>query len=108
MIWSESYSADSVDEDIDIIYSREYLIGVRDNFIEENGDLLIKEIKIDGIRKTNRNIILKEAGILEGDRLTTFDPHRFVNRLNEKNIFSEINISYTKENEFSTDVSSRF
>jgi len=99
MIRNESYSADSVDEDLDVIYSREYLIGVRDNFIEENGDLLIKEIKIEGIRKTDRTIILKEAGILEGDRLSEFDPHRFVNRLKKKNIFSEIKIYYTKEDD---------
>ena len=99
MIRSESYSADSVDEDLDIIYSREYLIWVRDNFIEENGDLLIKEIKIDGIRKTNRNLILKEVGVVEGDSLSEFDPHRFVNRLKKKNLFSDVNISYTKEDD---------
>jgi len=100
MIHTESYSADTGAEDLDITYSREYLISSRDDFIEMHGDLPIKEIKIDGIKKTNRSIILKEAGVSEGDRLSAFDPYRYVNRLNKKNLFSEIRISYIKEDDF--------
>ena len=97
---SRAYSAASTDsEDFDIHYSREYLISGRDNFIEEYGDIPIKEIKIEGVKRTNRSLILKDAGVLKGDMLTAFDPHRFVNRLKKRNLFSEIKISYTKEND---------
>ncbi|MCL1865600.1 MAG: hypothetical protein FWF73_07295 [Spirochaetes bacterium] len=100
MIQSSSFSMDTIDgEDLDINYSREFLIAVRDIFIEENGDLPIKKIKVEGISKTNRDIILKEAGVIEGDNLAAFDPHRFVNRLKKKNLFSEIKIYYTKEDD---------
>ena len=100
IIQSRLYSAASTaSEDFDINYSREYLISVRDNFIEENGNLLIKEINIEGIKRTNRNLILKEAGILQGKMLSAFDPHRFVNRLKKRNLFSEIKISYSREND---------
>ena len=42
MIYTESYSADTGAEDLDITYSREYLISSRDDFIEMHGDLPIK------------------------------------------------------------------
>ena len=100
MMQSKSYSdVDSDIEDLDISYSPEYLISVRDKFIEENGDLPIIEMKIEGIKKTSRDLVLKDAGFLAGDKLSAFDPHRFATRLKKRNIFSEIKISYTKEND---------
>ena len=100
MMQSKSYSdVDSSAEDLDISFSPEYLISVRDKFIEENGNLPIREIKIEGIKKTSTELIIKDAGILAGDSLAEFDPHRFVTRLKKRNIFSEIKIFYTRDND---------
>jgi hypothetical protein len=89
-------SALSEEELTNMKYDREFLIDKRDAFIEFNGDLPVTEIIIKGLKKTNREIILSETGIIPGDTLSAFDPHLFINRMKKKNIFTEIGINYIK------------
>ena len=77
-------------------YDREFLIDKRDAFIEFNTDLPVTEIIIKGLRKTSRDLLLRETGIEAGAPLSTFDPHLFINRMKKKNIFTEIEINYIR------------
>jgi hypothetical protein len=77
-------------------YDREFLIDKRDAFIEFNKDLPVTEIIIKGLRKTSRDILLRETGIEPGAPLSAFDPHLFINRMKKKNIFTEIEINYIR------------
>jgi hypothetical protein len=81
----------------DLRYDRELLISARDNFITSNGDLSIKEITITGLEKTKKTVILHELEVSAGDTLSLFDPHRFINRLKRKNLFTDIHINYKNE-----------
>lgn len=83
----------------DIRYDREILLQARDNFIKENGDLIIKGLTIAGLEKTRSGVVINESEINEGDSLSSFDPHRFINRLKKKNLFTDISISYKKDSE---------
>lgn len=77
-------------------YDREFLTDKRDAFIEFNGDLPVMGISVKGLKKTSRDIVLREAGIATGAPLSSFDPHIFINRMKKKNIFTEIDINYIK------------
>jgi hypothetical protein len=79
-------------------YDRELLIRARDKFISENGDLLVNNIQVSGLKNTKESVVLNEAGIVPGMKLSSFDPHRFINRLKKKNIFTDMTIVYTLEN----------
>lgn len=98
---SISYSADngSLENGDDLRYDRALLLEARDNFIAANGDLPVKRLVISGLKKTEESVILNEYDIPEGDRLSVFDPHNFINRLKKKNIFTDIHINYVKEAE---------
>ena len=62
-------------------YDREFLTDKRDAFIEFNGDLPVMGISVKGLKKTSRDIVLREAGIATGAPLSSFDPHIFINRM---------------------------
>lgn len=87
------------DELNDMKYDREFLISQRDSFIGEHGDLPVSEVVLKGLKRTRPSVILAETGIGRGDRLSTFDPHAFINRLKKKTIFSEIDVAYSVNGE---------
>ncbi len=60
-------------------YDRELLVGTRDRFISEYGDLSIRRITVKGLVNTKESIIISESGVSPGNRLSSFDPHRFMN-----------------------------
>jgi len=78
-------------------YDRDFLIGQRDAFIESYGDLPVRRIVISGLKKTDPSVVLAETGLKTGDTLSSFAPHGFINRIKKKNLFSEIDITYKKE-----------
>lgn len=96
-----SYSAENLNEENgdDLLYDREILTGAKDKFMTENGDLPIHGIEIHGLEKTKKSVVLNESGITAGDKLSVFNPHRFINNLNKKNLFTDIHINYTRESE---------
>jgi hypothetical protein len=75
-------------------YDREYLQGRKNEFIINNGDLIIREFIIRGAKKTRPSLILNQTDTKPGQPLSTFNSHEFVNRLKKKNIFSDIEINY--------------
>lgn len=81
----------------DLRYDREILIEAKEFFIEENGDLPVKRIVISGLDKTKESVVLNESGISQGDPLSQFDPHLFINRLKKKNLFADLSIRYLNE-----------
>lgn len=83
----------------DLRYDRELLLQARDSFIAANGDLPVKQLIILGLKKTKENVILQEYHISDGDKLSGFDPHHFINRLKKKNIFTDLEITYIREPE---------
>ena len=83
----------------DFMYDRDILFEDRDNFISENGDLPVKQIRIRGLEKTRGSVILNESGLKSGEKLSSFDPHRFINRLKKKNLFTDIHINYIRESD---------
>lgn len=95
---NESF-ANSIDssQDNNYKYHKEYLTGVKNDFIMNYGDLPVKEIRVKGAVKTRISYIMSHTDSKAGDLLSTFNPHSFVNKLKRKNIFSDIEIYYFKE-----------
>lgn len=88
----------SIDEEAltNMKYEREFLIDKRDAFIEFNGDLPVTEIAVKGLKKTSRDVVIEGIEIEPGAPLSAFDPHLFINRMKKKNIFTEIEINYIR------------
>lgn len=84
------------------LYEQVYLFTERDKFIAENGDLPVSGITIRGLEKTRKSVILNESGITTGERLSSFNPHKFVNMLKRKNLFTDIKIGYIRNSESAT------
>jgi hypothetical protein len=78
-------------------YDREYLQGRKNEFIINNGDLIIREFIIRGTKKTRPSLILNQTDTKPGQPLSTFNSHEFINRLKKKNIFSDIEINYIND-----------
>lgn len=78
-------------------YEREYLIGIRDTFIQAYGDLPVVDIIVTGAKKTRTSVLIADCGVIMGRPLSSFNPHAALNRLKKKNIFSEINIRYAEK-----------
>lgn len=78
-------------------YSREYLLSQKIEFIINNGDLVINEFRVRGLKKTRLSYILNQTDTRPGGKLSEFDSHEFVNRLRKKNIFSDIEVLYINE-----------
>ncbi len=97
LINSSAYAQESNDNNYK--YDREYLQGRKNEFILNNGDLIIREFIIIGAKKTRSSLILNQTGTKPGHLLSTFDPHEFVNRLKKKNIFSDIELNYINDSD---------
>ena len=83
----------------DMKYDREFLTGRRDEFINRAGDLPVKDIIIRGLKRTRASLVLSDTGIRTSEKISLFDPHRFINRMKKRNLFSEIDINYKKDGE---------
>jgi hypothetical protein len=101
ILQSISYPADNSNggNGEDLRYDREILIQARDNFISANGDLPIKRIAIRGLAKTHESVVLNESSAIPGDKLSTFNPHQFINSLKKKNLFTDIHLTYIRESD---------
>ncbi len=97
-----AYSAQNSNSDNgdDLRYDRELLLQARDIFIKTNGDIPVKHLIIHGLKRTKESVILEEYHISEGDKLSEFDPHHFINRLKKKNIFTDLEINYIRESDY--------
>lgn len=83
----------------DYKYDRGFLVVKQQEFINEHGDLAIKKFRIKGLKKTRRSLVLNQTKTEPGQSLSEFNPHGFVNRLQRRNIFSDIELSYIAEND---------
>lgn len=91
------HASDKSVNDNNYKYDREYLSGIKNEFIINNGDLIIKEFSIKGAKKTRHSYIMSQTKTRPGHTLSSFDSHQFVNRLKMKNIFSDIEIIYIND-----------
>ena len=81
----------------DFLYDRAYLERQKHDFTEKNGNLRIREIRTDRLSRDAADAVLREVGVREGDRLSSFDPYRCVDGINRTGLFSDIRLSYSNE-----------
>ena len=60
----------------DLFYEQSYLERQKQDFIAKNGNLKIREIRTD--QPGGSDMVLRQAGVREGDRLSNFNPYQCV------------------------------
>ncbi|MBN2434042.1 MAG: hypothetical protein JXK07_02100 [Spirochaetes bacterium] len=68
-------------------------------FIENFGDLPIREFRIRGLSRTSSSVVKKQINVSLGENISRFDPDLFTNNSEIRRLFSDIQISYSAEND---------
>jgi hypothetical protein len=66
-------------------------------FIIRNGNLKIKEIRIMGLTKTSKSMVMRRIDAIPGEPISSFDPERIIQSLRETRLFQEIQVKYYSE-----------
>ena len=71
----------------------------RDRFIQKYGDLPVKDITLEGLRRTKKSLVMARLPVTRGEPLSSFNPDEAVQELRKLNVFHEIDFSYVPDRE---------
>lgn len=85
-------------------YSEEYLKEAKENFIKQNGNLIIGDVNVTGLQRTKKKVVVNSINVNKNATLEDFNPYLAVNNLQKKGIFSSLDLDYSKNAKGEVDI----